>query len=88
LYCRSKHDKGVKYDYSNKNILLVYLEKFRSPFCPSVADQDLPDPHVFGHPESRSTGQRYESGTGSESGSRSFYHNAEIVRKTMIPPFL
>jgi hypothetical protein len=47
----------------------------------SVAD---PDPHVFGPPGSGSTSQRYGSG----SGSRSFYHHAKIVRKTLIPTIL
>jgi hypothetical protein len=44
-------------------------------------DPNPPDPHVFGPPGSGSgsTGQRYESGSGS------FYHHAKIVRKTLIP---
>ncbi len=50
----------------------------------SVADPDPDpkDPYVFGPPgsESGSISQRY----GSESGSGSFYHQAEIVRKIMI----
>jgi hypothetical protein len=49
----------------------------------SVAD---PDPRVFGPPGSGSTSQRY--GSGSCSGSGSFYHHAKIVRKTLIPPIL
>jgi hypothetical protein len=48
----------------------------------SVADPDPPDPHVFGPPGSGSTSQRYGSGSGS------FYHHAEIVRKTLIPTIL
>jgi hypothetical protein len=48
----------------------------------SVADPDLPDPHVFGPPGSGSTSQRYGSGTGS------FFHHAKIVRKTLIPTIL
>jgi hypothetical protein len=48
----------------------------------SVADPDPnPDPanpHVFGLPGSGSISQRYGS------GSRSFYHEAKIVRKTLI----
>ncbi len=47
-------------------------------------DPDPPDPHVLG--PSRSTSQRYKSGSGSGSGS--FYHNAKIVRKTLIPIIL
>ncbi len=42
----------------------------------SVADPDPnpdPDPHVFGHPGYGYIGQRYGSGSGSESGS--FYHH-------------
>ncbi len=48
----------------------------------SVPDQnpDPPDPHVFGPPESGSTSQRYGSG--------SFYHQAKLVRKTLIPTAL
>ncbi len=42
-----------------------------------------PDPHVFGPPGSGSTSQMY--GSGSCSGSGSFYHHAKIVRITMIP---
>ncbi len=52
----------------------------------SVADPDPPDPHVFGPPGSGSTCQRY--GSGSCSGSGSFYHHAKIVRKTLIPTIL
>ncbi len=45
-----------------------------------------PDPHVFGPlgSGSGSTSQRYGSG----SGSGSFYHQAKIVRKTLILPVL
>ena len=49
----------------------------------SVAD---PDPHVFGPPGS--TSQRYGSGSGSCSGFGSFYHQAKIVRKTLITTVL
>ncbi len=47
----------------------------------SVADPDQSDPYVFGPPGSGSgsISQRYGS------GSESFYHQAEIVRKTLIP---
>jgi hypothetical protein len=47
----------------------------------SVAYPDLEDPYVFGPPRSGSGSirQRY----GSESGS--FYHQAKIIRKTLIP---
>jgi hypothetical protein len=39
------------------------------------------DPYVFGPPGSGSVSTRHGSG----SGSGSFYHQAEIVRKTLIP---
>jgi hypothetical protein len=42
-------------------------------------DLDLPDPHVFGAPGSRSSSQRHESGF----SSGSFYHQAKIVIKTL-----
>jgi hypothetical protein len=48
----------------------------------SVPDLDPPDPYVFGPPGSVSTSQRYRSGSGS------FYHQAKIVRKTLIPTVL
>ncbi len=52
----------------------------------SVVDLDPnPDPHVFGPPGSGTTSQRYGSGTGSCTGSGSFFHRAKIVRKTLIP---
>ncbi len=51
----------------------------------SVADPD-PDPHVFGPHGSGYISQRY--GSGSDSGSGSFYHHAKIVRKTLIPTIL
>jgi hypothetical protein len=47
-------------------------------------DPDPPDTHVSGPPRSRSISERY--GSGSES--RSFYHQAKIVRKTLIPTVL
>jgi hypothetical protein len=45
----------------------------------SVADL-YPDPYVFGPPGSRSISQRY--------GSESLYHQAKIVRKTLISTVL
>ncbi len=44
-------------------------------------DSDLPNPHVFGPPESGSgsISERYGSGSGS------FHQPAKIVRKTLIP---
>ncbi len=48
----------------------------------SVADPDTSDPYVFGPPVSESgfISQRYGSG--------SFFHQAKIVRKTLIPAIL
>jgi hypothetical protein len=51
-----------------------------------VPDPDPPDPHVFGPHGPGFTSQRYGSGSGSGSGS--FYHQAKIVRKTLIPTVL
>jgi hypothetical protein len=60
-------------------------EKFAG-FYTSVADPDPnpdpSDPYVFGPPGSGSISQWYGS------GSRSFYHHAKIVRKTLIPTVL
>ncbi len=50
-----------------------------------------PDPDVFGPPGSGSTSQRYlwiRIRSGSKSGSGSFYRQAKIVRKTLIPTVL
>ena len=52
----------------------------------SVADLDLnldPYPHVFGPPRSGSISQRYGSGSGSCSGSGSFYHHAKNSKKNL-----
>ncbi len=55
---------------------------------PPDANPDPSDPHVSGPSGSGSgsTSQRYGSGYGSRSGS--FYHQAKIVRKTLIPTVL
>jgi hypothetical protein len=49
-----------------------------------VADPDPKDPYVFGPPRSASgsINQRYGSGSGS------FYHQAKIVRKALMPTVL
>jgi hypothetical protein len=47
---------------------------------------DPPDPHVFGPPGSGSESTSQRNGSGSGSGS--FYHQAKIVRKTLIPTIL
>jgi hypothetical protein len=46
----------------------------------SISVTDPPDPHVFGPPGSGSISQRYGSG--------SLYHQAKMVRKTLIPTVL
>ncbi len=48
----------------------------------SVLDPDPPDSHVFGHPGSGSTSQKYGS------VSEFFYHHAKIIRKSLIPSTL
>ncbi len=53
----------------------------------SVPDPNQ-DPHVFGPPGSESISKRYGSRSGSGSGSGSFYHQAKILRKTLIPTVL
>jgi hypothetical protein len=62
---------------SGKDLINLKLES-------SVADPDPPDPHVFGPPGSGSgsISQKYGSGSGS------FYHQAQKVRKTLIPTAL
>jgi hypothetical protein len=56
----------------------------------NVADPDLQDPYVFGPPGSGSGSicSRYGSISGSGSGAKSFYIQAKIVRKTLIPTVL
>ncbi len=68
-----------KYDFpSLKNDEKISLKSTVPNIQNSVPDPNLdPDPHVFGPPGSGSTSQRYGSG--------SFYHQAKIVRKTLIP---
>jgi hypothetical protein len=48
----------------------------------SVADPDPSDPYVFGPPGSGSISQKFGS------GSESFYQQAKMVRKTLIPTVL
>jgi hypothetical protein len=67
--------------HKNKSYAKLRFHSVVSTPSTSVAD---PDPYVFGPPG---------SGTGSisqsdGSGSVSFYHQAKIVRKTLIPTFL
>ncbi len=50
--------------------------------CLIFADPDPSDPYVFGSPGSGFVCQRYGSGSGS------FYHQAKIVSKTLIPTVL
>ncbi len=80
----------------NKNFKWITWKKFpknsENLLKTSVADldpnpdPDPPDPHVFGPPGSGSgsISQRYGSG----SGSGSFFHKAEIIRKTLISTVL
>jgi hypothetical protein len=57
--------------------------------CFNVVDPDPnPDPHVYGPPGSGSGSIRQRYGSASGSGSGSFYHQAKIVRKTLIPTAL
>jgi hypothetical protein len=46
------------------------------------------DPDVFGHPGSGFISSRYGSGYKTETGPGSFYHQAKIVRKALIPTAL
>ncbi len=55
--------------------------RIERPKC-SVAYPDPWDPYVFGPPGSESISQRFESKSGS------FYHQAKIIRKTLIPTVL
>jgi hypothetical protein len=54
------------------------------------SDPDPPDPYIFWPfgSGSGSASHCYRSGPGSGSGSGSFYHQAKIVRKTLIPAVL
>jgi hypothetical protein len=51
-------------------------------------DLDPSDPNIFGPPGSRSGSISQSHGTGAGSGSGSFYHQAKIVRKPLIPTIL
>jgi hypothetical protein len=67
----------IHYRYVDINpIYLVRQPSFKT----SVADPDLSDTYDFGPPGAVS--QRYRSGSGS------FYHQAKIVRKSLIPTVL
>ncbi len=54
----------------------------RNPGEIPAGSVDDPDPYVFGPPGSESVSTRSRSGSGS------FYHQAKIVRKTLIPTVL
>jgi hypothetical protein len=90
------HDFGPDPTSNKMTIVKKFINEMTTFWATSVAgpdpnpDPDPPNPHVFGPPESGSTSQRYRSGSGSfsGSGSGSFYHQAIIVRKTLIPIFL
>ena len=79
------HRLCALYDYEDfGSIKSINRKKIQYAHNCSVADldpdpnpdPDSPDPRVFGPPGSGSISQRYGS------GSRSFYHQAKIVRKT------
>jgi hypothetical protein len=55
------------------NLIFLYIIFY------SVADPDPSDPYVLGPPGSGSASQRYGSGSGS------FYHQAKILGKTLVP---
>ena len=59
----------------------VEVGKFMVPASDADPDSD-PDPYVFWPPGSGSISTRYGSGSGS------FYHQAKIVRKPLIPTVL
>jgi hypothetical protein len=73
------------------NFFYIFPKSFMI-FCPNNSNPDLnpPDPHVFRPPGSGSISQRYGSGfwSRSGSGSGSLYHQAKIIRKTLIPTAL
>jgi hypothetical protein len=52
-----------------------------------ITSVDDRDPYVFGPPGSASGSVSYKYGSGSGSTSRSFRHQAKIVRKTLISSF-
>jgi hypothetical protein len=80
LYACSMNYKGQRESVRNYiNVVLVLPNLGPGWFCDNVTD---PDPNVFGPPG---------SGSGSISqrhGSGSFYHQAKIGRKTLIPTVL
>ncbi len=71
---------------TNTNMIFYTIATSVPKPDPDPPDPDPPDPHVSGNPGSGSTSQRYGSGSGSGSGS--FYHQAKIVRKTLIATVL
>jgi hypothetical protein len=58
-------------------MMCVSSGKEKTAFCACVAEPK--DPYVFGPPGAGSVSQSYGSGSGS------FYHQAKIARKTLIP---
>ncbi len=71
---------------TNQRYVLTLICLPQSIAYNSVADPDPSDPYVFGPPRSgsESVSQRH----GSRPGSLSFYHQAKIVRKPLIPTVL
>ncbi len=92
VYMRAeKHPRKREWGVEPHTDLPVQRCRYGILFC-SVPDPnpDPPDPRVFGPPGSGSISQRYgfRSGSCSGSGSGSFYHSANIVRKTLISTVL
>jgi hypothetical protein len=68
-------------DPSRQHWISTGIEEFETWYLLiSVADPEPHDPYVFGPPGSGSISTRYGSG--------SFYNQAKIVRKTIIPTVL
>ncbi len=67
----------LKLVITNRTVIIRVLDPDPNP------DQYPPDPHFLGPPGSGSISQRYGSVSGFGSGS--FYQQAKIVRKTLIP---
>ncbi len=76
----------IRFQVPRRICILYLLVKYTDPqHCfqqnpDPDPNPDPSDPYVFGPPGSGSVSQRYASG--------SFYHQAKIVRKTLIPTAL
>jgi hypothetical protein len=65
-----------------RNTAAELLDQRESKRAPTASVPDPPYPYVFGPPGSGSTSQRHVFGSGS------FFHKAQMVRKTLIPTVL